>query len=70
MANGTETYTYTFTQSPFTPPPNPSPGYVSRSDQPGSYISCILSNDAYQDFLTWIAAGNPAPSGWTGPKNP
>lgn len=43
-------------------------GMLERSD--GAYIPCHLDNMDYQEFLTWLAAGNAAPSGWTGPTNP
>jgi hypothetical protein len=43
-------------------------GMLARSD--GAYIPCNLENSDYQAFLTWVAAGNTAPEGWTGPVNP
>lgn len=36
----------------------------------GAYVPCNLDNADYQAFLAWIAAGNTAPTGWTGPTNP
>lgn len=50
--------------------PSPFPGMVSmlqRSD--GLFVPCALDNREYQEFLAGIAAGNPAPEGWTGPTN-
>lgn len=35
----------------------------------GAFIPCNLANSDYQGFLNWIAEGNPAPEGWTGPTN-
>jgi hypothetical protein len=32
-------------------------------------IPLDLVNRDYQEFLAWIDEGNPAPEGWTGPKN-
>lgn len=61
MANGTVTYTY---QAPV----YGGLGTVVRSTD-GAFIPCVLSNNDYQEFLAWVAAGNTAPSGWTGPKN-
>lgn len=43
--------------------------FIQR-DSDLAMIPLDLDNADYQQFLTWIAAGNPAPSGWTGPKNP
>lgn len=34
------------------------------------YVPCDLSNADYQAFLAWVAEGNTAPEGWTGPTNP
>jgi hypothetical protein len=36
----------------------------------GAWIPLDLENMDYQAFLSWVAAGNTAPSGWTGPTNP
>ena len=43
-------------------------GTIARSD--GAFVPCDLGNMDYQAFLEWVAAGNTAPEGWTGPKNP
>ena len=51
-----------------------------QSDAPGggqsfvlrdgnTFIPCNLANNDYQGFLTWMAEGNAAPQGWTGPTN-
>ena len=45
------------------------PPMLKRSTD-GAWIPCDLGNTDYQNFLAWIASGNPAPSGWTGPTNP
>lgn len=48
-----------------------SPGglsFLKRSDN--ATIPLDLANQDYQAFLTWIAEGNAAPAGWTGPTNP
>jgi hypothetical protein len=60
-----QTISYTYIASQF-----PSlPGVVQRSTD-GAYIPCDLENMDYQAFLSWVAAGNTAPTGWTGPRNP
>lgn len=64
MANGSVTYTY---QAPSPMYPG-STGFVIRSTD-GAFIPCVPSNLDYQTFLQWIADGNPAPEGWTGPTN-
>lgn len=49
----------------------PLPG-LSGSIQRGSdsaFIPLDLANRDYQEFLAWIAEGNPAPEGWSGPIN-
>lgn len=43
------------------------PGVLMRDD--GACIPMHLDNLDYQVFLQWVAAGNPAPEGWTGPTN-
>lgn len=57
-----ETYTYI--------PPPPVPGF-SGSIQKGAntFIPLNLENADYQAFLAWMAEGNPAPEGWSGPTN-
>lgn len=35
----------------------------------GAVVPLNLENTDYQAFLAWVAAGNPAPEGWTGPTN-
>lgn len=42
-------------------------GILVRSD--GAYVPLDLGNMDYQAFLAWVAEGNPAPEGWTGPTN-
>lgn len=44
-------------------------GVLQRSTD-GAFIPCDLENSDYQAFLAWIAAGNSAPEGWTGPIGP
>lgn len=61
MANGTVTYTY---QTPLAG----GSSYLVRSTD-GASIPLDLANIDYQAFLAWVAAGNTAPSGWTGPRN-
>lgn len=54
----------------YQPPINAiSHGFIVRSAD-GAFIPCDLNNMDYQAFLAWIAAGNTAPEGWTGPTNP
>lgn len=60
----------------------PEPESYTYVSSPAGTMSCIirasdnasiplsLSNMDYQAFLAWIAAGNAAPAGWTGPTNP
>ncbi len=62
MATGPVTYTYQ------APPAWGGSGTLVRSTD-GAFIPCNLSNSDYQAFLAWVAAGNTAPSGWTGPRN-
>lgn len=45
----------------------PGTGVLVRSD--GAFIPLDLHNMDYQAFLAWMAEGNPAPEGWTGPTN-
>lgn len=59
--SGSITYTYQ------APPVPVFPAMLLRSD--GHFIPLDLANSDYQRFLEWIAAGNAAPEGWTGPKN-
>lgn len=61
--SGTVSYTYV------APPITGMDSGVLRSTD-GAFIPCDLGNRDYQQFLAWIAAGNTAPSGWTGPRNP
>lgn len=63
MANGTETYSWA---------PPLIEGGISwvRRESDGAMVPCDLANMDYQAFLAWVAAGNPAPEGWTGPTNP
>lgn len=61
-----EPVTYTYRQPP--PPAANLPGYLVRSTD-GASIPCDLKNTDYQAFLEWLAAGNAAPQGWTGPTN-
>jgi hypothetical protein len=56
-----ETYTY------IVPPPGSSGTILRESDQ--AFIPLDPANRDYQEFLSWIDAGNPAPEGWTGPTN-
>lgn len=42
-------------------------GALQRED--GAIIPLDLDNMDYQAFLAEIAAGAPAPEGWSGPKN-
>lgn len=51
-------------------PPEGVPAFpmVQRSDD-GAFIPCSLENRDYQEFLSWMAEGNPAPAGWSGPTN-
>lgn len=56
------TYTY---QAPLLPGGQ---GFIIRSND-GAFIPCNLENVDYQAFLAWLAAGNAAPPGWTGPTN-
>lgn len=58
-----ETYTY------IAPPEGVSGGTVQRASD-NAMIPLDLANQDYQAFLTWIAEGNTAPTGWTGPTNP
>lgn len=60
-----ETYTY---QQPMAGMPANSGIIVRGSDN--AFIPLALANRDYQAFLTWIAEGNAAPEGWTGPTNP
>jgi hypothetical protein len=57
-----ETYTY------LEPPLPGNSGVIQRASD-NAFIPLDLANRDYQDFLAWIDAGNPAPEGWTGPKN-
>lgn len=41
--------------------------FVVRSGS--AFVPCDLDNMDYQAFLAWMAEGNPAPAGWTGPTN-
>lgn len=43
------------------------PVIVRESDH--AFIPLDLNNMDYQGFLAWMAEGNPAPAGWTGPTN-
>lgn len=60
--SATVTYTYI----------TPSEGGIAvlQRSTDGAFVPCVLENTDYQAFLAWIAAGNTAPSGWTGPRNP
>lgn len=64
MADDTVSYTYIAPGLPF----NTGPGTLVRSTD-GAFIPCDPANRDYQEFLQWIADGNPAPEGWTGPTN-
>lgn len=57
--------TYTF----FTSPAMPGVGFIERGGDHPALIPLDLLNMDYQAFLAWVAEGNPAPSGWTGPTN-
>lgn len=59
-----ETYTY---QAPEMPGIGAAM-LVRGSD--GAFVPCTLDNSDYQAFLAWIAEGNTAPEGWSGPTNP
>lgn len=61
MADATYSYTYVPADDPVCA------AVVLRSDNLA--VPCVLQNPDYQAFLAWMAAGNPAPEGWTGPKN-
>ena len=43
---------------------------IEGGDGSWAAIPCDLENADYQVFLAWVAAGNTAPEGWTGPTNP
>lgn len=45
------------------------PGAIQRTSD-NAMIPLDLDNMDYQRFLAWVAAGNEAPEGWTGPTNP
>lgn len=60
-----ETVSYTY-QAPFM---GIGIGVIVRSTD-GAFIPLNLGNRDYQEFLAWIAEGNTAPTGWTGPTNP
>lgn len=42
--------------------------YLVRSTD-NAVIPPDLGNMDYQAFLAWMAEGNPAPTGWSGPTN-
>lgn len=58
--------TVSYTYHPSTIPWFPA-GVVRSTDE--AWVPCDLGNVDYQAFLAWMAEGNPAPSGWTGPTN-
>jgi hypothetical protein len=60
-----QTITYTYAEAMMPGFPNT----ITRSTD-NAIIPCDLHNMDYQAFLEWIAAGNEAPAGWTGPQNP
>lgn len=62
-----ETATYTY-NAPMFPGMHGTLVYISGDTT--MFIPCVLDNMDYQSFLAWIAAGNPAPAGWSGPTNP
>lgn len=43
-------------------------GVLIRSTD-NAFIPCDLANRDYQEFLSWVAEGNPPPAGWGGPRN-
>jgi hypothetical protein len=66
----TSTVSYTYNAAPADFPAGwPWTPTLTRSPD-NAIIPLHLENMDYQQFLSWIAAGNPAPAGWTGPKNP
>jgi hypothetical protein len=68
MADETISYTYVAPIAPgFIPNLRRS---VGTSETTTTMIPCELGNMDYQAFLAWVAAGNTAPEGWTGPTGP
>lgn len=65
MTAGTLSYVY---YAPQAEPFYLSVGVLTRSID-NAAIPCDLTNMDYQAFLDWLAAGNTAPSGWSGPTN-
>lgn len=65
MAAGPLSYTY---QAPNAEPFFLPIAVLIRSTDSAS-IPCDLENLDYQAFLQWLAFGNTAPSGWSGPTN-
>lgn len=63
MSETASAYTY---QAPLFP--NMGSGAIIRASD-GAFIPLELGNTDYQAFLAWVAEGNAAPEGWTGPKN-
>lgn len=43
-------------------------GVILRAPD-NAFIPLDLANMDYQAFLAWMAEGNAAPQGWTGPTN-
>lgn len=60
-----QTISYTYDAAPV----SGQPGVLVRSTD-GAFIPCNLGNMDYLAFLAWVAEGNQAPEGWTGPTKP
>lgn len=58
----------TYAMAPVAPPSQDPPQTLVKDG--AMFIPCDLANRDYQEFLLWLADGNPAPEGWTGPTNP
>lgn len=50
-------------------PPIPGMSAMLIRSTDNAFIPLHLDNQDYQNFLSWVEAGNTPPEGWTGPTN-